>query len=72
MEKQALREAQNALDRHGADHFRNLQLARLKILGGTDLNALAHATPGKRLEDKSLHLGRRWFLIGLNTSRPDI
>jgi hypothetical protein len=31
LEKQALREAQKALDRHGADQFRTLQLARLKI-----------------------------------------
>lgn len=31
LEKQALREAQKALDRHGADHFRQLDLARLKI-----------------------------------------
>jgi hypothetical protein len=30
LEQQALREAQKALDRHGADHFRKLELARLK------------------------------------------
>lgn len=31
LEKQALLEAQKALDRHGYEHFRKAELARLKI-----------------------------------------